>query len=224
MEIWLDSVEVGLIEKAKQMGILHGVTTNPSIVAKAKQPLNDLLEKILQVQKGPVTVQVTAGDARKMVEQGEALVKFSPRIIVKVPVTGEGFKAIYALSEKKIPTMATAVFEINQVLLAAHAGATYIAPYFSPMCEADREGPEQLRAMLRMLDRYKFPVKLLGASIKSGEQVRECVEIGVHAVTLNKEAFVSFIQNHPETVKRVNRFAADWKTVKEQGILKEEPM
>jgi transaldolase len=214
MEIWLDTADLALIETAKQMGILYGVTTNPSIVAKSNESVEDLLTKLLKIQSGPVTVQVTAKDGAQMAAQGEALFRFSDRLVVKVPVTTEGLKAIHALREKKIPTMATAVFDSNQVLLAASAGASYIAAYFSAICEADMEGAEQFKSMHRMLDRYRFPSKLLGASLKSADQVRQCAELGAHAVTLNREVFLSFIENHPETTKRVDQFTKDWKTAK----------
>lgn len=219
MEIWLDTAELDLIETAKEMGILHGVTTNPSIVAKSKMGLEELLEKLLQLQIGPVTAQVTAQEAPKMIEQGESLYRFSNRMIVKVPVTREGLKTIHSLSQKKIPVMATAVFDSNQVLLAARAGATYIAPYFSSMCELDMTGLEQFKAMLHLLERYQYPSKILGASLKSAEQVRQCAEMGAHAVTLNKEVFLSFVDNNPETVKRVDKFSKDWKSAKERKSL-----
>jgi transaldolase len=130
MEIWLDTAELDLVQTAKEMGILHGVTTNPSIIAKSKMGMEDLLEKLLQMQPGPVTAQVTAEEAPEMVKQGSSLRQFSNRIIVKVPVTTEGVKAIYGLKLLQIPVMATAVFDSNQVLLAAKAGAAYNAPYF----------------------------------------------------------------------------------------------
>ena len=219
MEIWLDTAELDLIESAKQMGILQGVTTNPSIVSKAKMGLEDLLEKILNLQDGPVTVQVTATDAPKMIQQAEALFQFNNRIVVKVPVTSEGLKAIHALNQKHIPTMATAVFETKQVLLAARAGAQYIAPYYSTICEADIEGSEQFRAMLKLLERYKYGSKILGASLKSAEHVRQCIEMGAHAVTLNKEVFLALIENNDETVKRMDKFAKDWEGAEKRRIL-----
>lgn len=219
MEIWLDTADFELIETAKQMGILHGVTTNPSIVAKCNLNLEELLEKLLQIQKGPVTVQVTADEVSKMIQQGEALHQFSNRILIKIPVTERGLKAIYALSQKKIPTMATAVFDLNQVLLASRAGAEYIAPYFSTMIEADLEGQDHFKAMFRLIERYKLPSKLLAASLKSSEQVRQCAELGAHAVTLNKDVFLSFVENHPDTLKTIDRFTKEWKSAKERKSL-----
>lgn len=219
MEIWLDTADLKTIENAKQMGILHGVTTNPTIVAKSKLSLEDLLEKLLKIQDGPVTVQVTANDAKKMVEQGLALKAFSDRILVKVPVTGEGLQAISKMSQSKIPVMATAIFDLTQALLAARAGATYIAPYFSAICELDMSGIEQMSAMIRLLTRYQYPSKLIAASLKSSEQVRDCIQLGVDAVTLNSDVFSAFIENHEETMMRLERFAKDWKTGKESKKL-----
>lgn len=219
MEIWLDTAEIDCIQNANDMGILHGVTTNPSIVAKSKWALEELLEIVLQVQKGPVTAQVTAQKAPEMIHQGEALAQFSPRIVIKVPVTQEGLKAIYALSSQNKPVMATAVFDLSQVLLAAKAGAQYIAPYFSSICELEMSGLDQLKSMHQLLARYKYPSKLLAASLKSAEQVRQCLEMGIDAVTLNPEVFAMFIDNHPETLKRVERFSKDWKGAKERKRL-----
>jgi len=214
MEIWLDTSDLDLIEKAKSLGILHGVTTNPSIAAKSGLSLEDLLSKILAIQPGPVTAQVTAEDAAEMVRQGEALRKFSDRIIVKVPVTAEGLKAIARFNESHIPTMATAVFNLNQVLLAASAKAQYIAPYFSHICEEEREGIEVMQSMLRLLNRYQFSSKIIAASLRTPEQIRECCEMGAHAVTLNGKVFHEFIEDHPQTVKSVDRFNHDWKEAK----------
>lgn len=210
MQIWLDTADFKRIEKAKQMGILYGVTTNPSIVAKSNLALEDLLEKLLHMQKGPVTAQVTAETRDVMIQQGQALYAFSPRMIVKIPVTEEGLQAIHALSEQKIPTMATAIFDPVQVLLAARAGATYIAPYFSRIYEGDLDGLEVLKSMLKLLQHYQFSSQLLAASLRSSEQVKHCIELGAHAVTLNSEVFDSFIGNHAQTMEMVERFSQDW--------------
>src|SRR3989344_4871878 len=219
MEIWLYTSNLRLIQNVQKLGILYGVTTNPSIIAKSQEPLEDLLGKILAIQTGPVTVQVTATQADQMVLQGHALRQFSDRIMVKVPVTEEGLKAIYTLNQAKIPTMATAVFDANQVLLAASSGAQYIAPYFSRICEADTDGIQALKSMLRLLHHYKFNGKLIAASLHSTEQVRECCEMGAHAVTLNEKVFQEFIQDNPLTVQSVSRFARDWETAKKRKSL-----
>lgn len=210
MEIWLDTIDFDLIKKAKNMGILYGITTNPSIVSKSNFPLEELLKKLLVEQNGPVTVQVTSDQASQMIHQGEALFSFSNRILIKVPVTGEGLHAIHAFSLKGIPTMATAVFDQNQILLATKAGASYIAPYFSRICENDIEGIETVKAMMRMLTRYNFSSKIIAASLRTAEQIKECAEIGIHAVTLNEKVFESFLEDHPMTKQALQRFSRDW--------------
>lgn len=213
MQIWLDTADIQLIEKAKKMGVIYGVTTNPSIVAESPLTLEDLIGKILEIQRGPVTVQVTANGAEQMVLQAEALYHFSNRIIVKIPATEEGFAAIHALSGK-IPTMATAVFDVNQVLLAAKAGASYIAPYYSRICEADIDGIEAIRAMLGLLRHYGYSSQLLAASLRSPEQVKELAKMGAHAVTLKESVFNSLIENNPLTLQSVTRFSQDWNSAK----------
>lgn len=209
MQIWLDTAELPLIEKAAKMGILYGVTTNPTIAAQSKLPLEDLIEALLKIQKGPLAVQVTASDAATMIRQAEALHLFSGRIVVKIPVTEDGLMAIHALSGK-IPTMATAVFDVNQTLLAAKAGASYIAPYYSRICEAEIDGIDAIREMLGLLRRYSFPSQLLAASLRSSEQIKELAEMGAHAVTLKEDVFNGLIENNPQTVQSVNRFSQDW--------------
>ena len=218
MQIWLDTAEIPLIERAAKMGVLYGVTTNPSIVAESKMTLEDLIEGILKIQQGPITVQVTAHDATTMVQQAEALYRFSDRIVVKIPAMKEGYEAIHSLSGK-IPTMATAIFDVNQVLLAAKAGATYIAPYYSRICEADIDGIEAIRAMLGLLHRYGFSSQLLAASLRSPEQVKELAQMGAHAVTLKEDVFMGLIENNPLTVQSLARFTHDWDRAKKRGSL-----
>lgn len=206
MEIWLDTADLSAIAEAKQLGILHGVTTNPLIVAESKKPLEQLLDELLNVQSGPVTAQVTSREAKEMIVQGQAIHKQSDRLIVKIPVTREGLFAIHALSKEGVPIMATAVFNSTQCLLAARAGASYLAPYYSRICENDMEGHEIFRAMVDLLRRYHYPSKILAASIQTPEQVEECARIGVDAVTLKKKTFEETIEDHPLTLKALSHF------------------
>ena len=219
MEIWLDSVDLALIEKANQMGILHGVTTNPTIVSQSAHNLEDLLSKILDLQKGPLAVQVTGKESGSMIVQGKALHAYSNRILVKISATGEGIKAIHALTGLKIPTMAADVFDQNQVLLAARAGAEYAAPCYSGICEADMNGSEALKAMLRLLHRYNYSSKILASSLKTPEHLKECSEMGTHGAAIDEKVFAELIEDHPMTLKSVNRFVKDWKKAKERKVL-----
>lgn len=212
MEIWLDTLNLSLIELAESMGILHGVTTNPSILSKAKKPLEEVLESILAAQKGPLAVQVIAQEASEMVYEAEKLQEISPRIIVKVPVTKEGLAAISTLTKKDIPTLATTVFNPRQALLAATAGAKYIAPYYSKI-ELEGEDPlAYVNSMLRIIERYRFKTKILAASLKTTIQFTACAEAGVPAVTVKDELFQEIIKNNPQTMQYLDAFATDWQS------------
>lgn len=219
MQLWLDTSNFDCIALAEEMGILSGVTTNPAIVANSSLSVEELLDKLLSLQQGLITVQVTGKSASEMVLQGEALHRFSPRVVVKVPVTREGLKVMHTFSKGKIPTMATAVFDENQVLLAARAGADYIAPYFSPICESDMDGIERVQKMLEMLRRYELKAQLLIASLRSAEQVKQCSALGAAAVTLNEKVFHSFIEDHPMTLESLHRFEREWKNGKKSRSL-----
>ncbi len=212
MEIWLDTSNLSSVQKAQELGVLHGITTNPSIAAQSGMALDDLLQMLLKAFNGPVTAQVVAKQAEEMIKQGEALAKLSKRNIVKIPVTREGLRAIYHLSQQKIPVMATAVFDPKQSLFAARAGAEYIAPYVSHICEADQDGIDQLRTMVQMRDRYRYPSKFIAASVHSTEHIRECCSLGFDAITLSEKLFDEYLEDHPMTIKTVERFCKDWKT------------
>jgi transaldolase len=211
MEIWLETANLGAVQKANRLGVLHGIFTNPSIVARSGLSMEDLMQKLLDAQKGPVTAQVVSSKADEMIRQGEALFSFSNRIFVKVPMTCEGLHVIYVLTKKKIPVIATAVFDLNQTLLAARAGAVYISPCFSNICEAEQDGINELRMMVELLQRYHFASKILATSLRSTEQLRECAALGIDAVTLNETLFDEYVNDHPATLKKIKHFDREWK-------------
>jgi transaldolase len=212
MEIWLETANVGAVQKAQQLGVLHGVVTNPTIAARSGLSLEDLLQKLLEAQTGPVAAQVVSAKAETMIQQGLALASYSDRMIVKVPVTREGLQAIHVLSQKKIPVIATAIFDLNQALLAARSGASYVSPYFSHICEADQDGIEVIRSMVRLFSDYGYPSKILASSLQSTQHVVECSTLGLDAVAFNENLFDEYVQDHPMTMKTLKTFERDWKT------------
>ena len=221
MEIWLDTSDKNLISKAKKMGILHGVTTNPSIIASSSKSLEEVLNEVLQIQAGPVTAQVTTLDASSMIKQAEKLFSFSSRIIVKIPATEQGLEAITHLSRQKLSIMSTCGFHPNQVILSCLAGASYIAPYFSRLHDSGEDAQSVLKEMLKLIEMYKFPVKLLAASLRSSDQVRQCMDMGIQAVTLKEKIFAEFTGDHPLTLENLDRFAKDWENAKPSQLLPE---
>ena len=209
MEIWLDTTNLQLISKARDLGILAGVTTNPTLLAKAKNPLHTI-EQILHAQTGPVTVQVVSKDAHEMVKQGKFFHQVSHRIITKIPVTSEGLIAIKELSHHRIPTMATVIFHARQALLAALAGASYLAPYLGGMQQEEPNAWSELENMHKMIDRYQFKSKILVASLQNLEQVDVCATMGLHAVTLKDHVFNALIKDDIITKQREENFIQDW--------------
>lgn len=211
MELWLETSDLQVVKNASQMGILHGVATNPTIGAKSNLSFDDLLQALLDCQTGPVVAQVMGKSAQEIIQQGEALFAFSNRIIVNIPVTREGLQGINILSMKKIPVLASGVFDIKQALLAARSKAIYISPHFSQICEADQDGINNLKAMAELMLQYQYPAKIIASSLKSTEQIKECCNLGIDAVALNETVFEEYVSDHPATMKMIDRFSRDWK-------------
>lgn len=209
MEIWLDTINLALIEKACQLGILRGVTTNPSLLGRSKNHAQTL-EQILHLQPGPVTVQVTSRDSHTMIKQGKFLYEISDRIITKIPTTEEGLKAIKELNKSEIPTMATMIFHARQAFLAISAGAKFVAPYLGGMLQEEPNAWSELEDIYKFIQHYQFPAKILVASLQNLEQVDTCARMGLHAVTLKDPLFSALIQDDEMTLQREENFLLEW--------------
>jgi TalC/MipB family fructose-6-phosphate aldolase len=205
MEIWIDSIDTSLIVKAKAFGLLKGVTTNPSILKSSSSKLQTI-ETLLEIQQGPITLQVQSFNSEEMIQQGLAYREISDRIIVKIPVIQEGLKAISALKEKAVPVMATVIYNARQYFLAAQAGADYAAPYINAIQDTGIEAEIELSKMCKIKSNYGFKTKILAASIATLEQIDFCLNVGIDAMTLKKEIFEQLIENDPHTIQRVEKF------------------
>ncbi len=207
MELWLDTVDFSLIRKSvTQLGVT-GITTNPSILATSSLSAKATIEKLLSIQQGRVAVQVTVHNHEAIVEQAKKIAEIDSRIIIKVPVTDDGLHAINALSKIGIQTMATAIFEANQVLLSAMAGAAYAAPYLGRI---PGDNFQVLKDMLDIIKIYNYPLKLIVAAIRNKEQIIRTAKLGAHAITIAASPFNEFIGNLPETIQSLNQFDKDW--------------
>jgi transaldolase len=207
MEIWLDTTDATAIKNARKLGILHGVTTNPALLSKANRGMREVFQELLSAQSGPIAAQVTAEDCEGMLLQADQFHQISKRIIIKVPVTKEGLKAIHQLTRQNVITMATALFHPNQALLAALAGANYVAPYLSKLEKLGGGDPlAMVQSILKIFSNYKFETKILAASIKTVEMVSQCAEMGLHAATLNDQVFGALIENNGMTLQSVEEF------------------
>lgn len=210
MEFWLDTPNCEVIKEAYGLGILYGVTTNPALLAKVADPAKTIKE-ILDIQQGPVAVQVIAQDAEGMIAEGRRYYAFSPRIIVKIPVISAGIRAIHTLSKAGIPTMGTVILDVRQALLGALAGAQYLAPYFSHI---DKLTPPAIGIMEKMLNTLKIQgltSKVLVASLQTSEQAMQCAEIGIPAMTLKDTVFQQMIETTGAVQSRLDTFDKEWK-------------
>lgn len=210
MEIWLDTCNIKGIQAAQALGITFGITTNPSILASGSESPEKIIANILEIQNGPIAVQVTPANAKEICERAIALRAFSNRIIVKVPVTTEGLIAIRTLSQEKIPVMATAVFDPRQTLLATLAGAAYVAPYVGRMFDEGIEAYTALESMVKILDKYGRNTKIIAAALRTTDQIMACAALGVDAVTIKTSLFQQFISDDPMTLESLNAFSIDW--------------
>lgn len=206
MQIWLDTVNLEVIKDAVKKGVINGITTNPSILSKCPH-IQDTLNQLLEVQNGPVAVQVTSSDTHSMVDEGRHIFQFSNRMIVKIPVNAQGLEAMRQLRECNIPVLGTAIFDSTQALLAAKLDAAYIAPYFSHI---GKHACEVIKTISTLMKAQNYKTQIMAASIKTLEDLMQCALLGVDAVTIKDDLFYKFIDNHSSFEKISQKFAADW--------------
>ncbi len=213
MQIWLDTIDLPTLEKAQKRGILHGVTTNPSMLVSNPR---DTLTALLSAQPGPVAVEVFEDLVPSMISQGKALHEFSPRIVVKVPVTERGLEAIYSLSKEQIPVMASGIVQPTQALVAALGGAGWVAPYFSRIMKSGDNPLAQLEAVKKIISAYQMRTRIIAINPKTTEQIKSCAEIGIDAVTIREDVFNDLIETHELTAQSIEQYADDWKKIQAQ--------
>lgn len=215
MQIWLDTINLEVVAEAATAGVISGITTNPTILSRTRN-VEETLSRLLEIQKGPVAVQVTAQDVEGMIEEGKQIFAFSNRMIVKVPVNKNGLAAMQQLCER-IPVLGTAIFDPSQALLAANLGASYITPYFSHI-ENAREVVKTMGAILRA---YPYKSKLLVASLKNLEDLIYCSQMGVDAVTIKEDLFGKLVADHHLLEKVSQKFQADWQQTHAHASIKD---
>lgn len=209
MELWLDTANVDYVSSVAQLGILEGVTTNPSIVARAQIEPWQLIKSLLEVQSGWVAVQVLSNSADDMIKEAKNYSTFSPRILVKIPATKEGLRAIHTLSNENVPTLATALFSVPQALLSFKAGALYLAPYIGRIEDSTGQSQQILAQMQGLKQHYQFPGKIMGAGIRDISVLMHCLQLGLSAATVPHAIFDQFIEDHPQTLAALKQFAQE---------------
>jgi transaldolase len=210
MKLFIDTADVGEIREAHSWGVLDGVTTNPSLVAKAGRPHEDVLREICEIVDGPVSAEVVATDAPGMVEEGERLARVHDNIVVKCPMTAEGLKATKLLTERGRHVNVTLVFSAAQALLAAKAGAAFISPFVGRLDDVGHDGMELIEQILEMLDHYTYDAEVLVASVRSPIHVIRAAQMGADIATCPFSVLQQLVK-HPLTDVGLEKFLADYR-------------
>jgi len=212
MKIFIDTAKVEEIREAQSWGILDGVTTNPSHIAATGRPFRDVVSEICEIVDGPISVEVGSTTAPEMIEEAERIAQMHKNIVVKIPVTREGIKAIKALAPRGVKVNATLNFSAVQALLAAKAGAAYISPFVGRLDDAGQSGMELVHEIKTIYDNYGFDTEIIVAAIRNTRHVLEAALIGAHICTMRLEIMRQLFE-HPMTDRGLDIFLKDWAKV-----------
>ncbi len=216
MKFFLDTANLDEIREGASLGVLDGVTTNPSLMAKEDgDDYHAVLKQICDIVGGPVSAEVVADESGEMIRQGRAFARLSEHIVVKVPMTPEGMKAVKALSADDIKTNVTLCFSANQGLIAAKAGATYISPFIGRLDDAGMDGMQVVADLVDIYERYAFPTQVLAASIRHPMHVVEAARLGADVSTMPYKIYQQLFK-HPLTDVGIELFNRDWAKVMER--------
>jgi transaldolase (EC 2.2.1.2) len=212
MQFFLDTGNVDEIRQALEWGILDGVTTNPTLIAKTGRPFLEVAKEILNLVDGPVSLETVSRDAKGMVEEGRKLAELGDNVVVKIPMTPEGMIAVQELESEGIPTNVTLVFSPTQALIAAKAGATFVSPFIGRLDDVSSDGMRLIRDVKTIYDNYDYDTQIIVASVRHPMHVLEAALIGADICTMPFEVMKKLFQ-HPLTDKGIELFLKDWEKV-----------
>jgi len=209
MKFFIDTANIEEIKKAVALGMVDGVTTNPSLIARENRPFEELLQEICDLVDGPVNGEVISLDAEGMIEEGKKLAAFHPNIVVKIPMTTEGLKAVKILSSENIRTNVTLIFSSMQALMAAKAGAAYVSPFVGRLDDISQVGMDLVSDIMNIYGNYGYEAEIIVASIRSPVHVMEAALIGADIATIPLKV-IEQLAKHPLTDIGMEKFLADW--------------
>ena len=209
MQLFIDTADIEAIKKANAMGFISGVTTNPSLIAKEGKDFHATIKEIASIVDGPISAEVLADDAEGMVEQGKVLAALDPHVVVKIPMTGEGMKAVAALHKLGIRTNVTLVFSANQALLAARAGASFVSPFVGRVEDIGWDGIALIETISDMFRIHGIETKIIAASIRKPQHIMQCALAGADIATCPFKVLEAAL-HHQLTDAGIARFKADW--------------
>ena len=210
MKFFVDTAEIKDIRDLYETGLLDGVTTNPSLIAKSGRDFKEVIKEICSVVPGPVSAEVAATDYAGMVAEGEHLAKIADNVVIKLPLTMDGLRACKHFTSKGIKTNVTLCFSANQALLAAKVGATYISPFIGRLDDINIDGMDLIREIRQIYDNYAFSTEILAASIRTPNHITEAALAGADVATI-PPAVIYKLADHPLTKSGLEQFVKDWK-------------
>lgn len=214
MKFFIDTAKVEDIKKANDMGVICGVTTNPSLIAKEGRDFNEVIKEITTIVDGPISgeVKATTADAEGMIAEGREIAKIHPNMVVKIPMTPEGLKATKVLSSEGIPVNVTLIFTVNQAILAANAGAAYVSPFLGRLDDINMPGIDLIRNIAKIFGIYGYDTEIIAASVRNTVHVTECALAGADIATV-PYAVIEQMTKHPLTEQGIAKFQADYRAV-----------
>ncbi|ABR55867.1 fructose-6-phosphate aldolase [Methanococcus aeolicus] len=209
MKFFLDTANVDKIKEFNDLGMVDGVTTNPTLIAKEGRDFHEVIKEICSIVDGPVSAEVIALDAEGMIEEARELVKLADNVVVKIPMTKEGLKAVNVLSKEGIQTNVTLIFSANQALMAAKAGATYVSPFVGRLDDNGQNGMDLIAEIVQIFTNYGIATEVIVASVRHPIHVIQSAEMGADVATI-PFAVLDKMFNHPLTDKGIESFMKDW--------------
>ena len=214
MKFFIDTANVEDIKRANDMGVICGVTTNPSLIAKEGRDFKEVIKEITSIVDGPISgeVKATTVDAEGMIREGREIAAIHPNMVVKIPMTVEGLKAVKVLSAEGIKTNVTLIFTANQALLVAEAGASYVSPFLGRLDDINQPGIELVRTIAEIFSIYGYETEIIAASVRNPIHVTDCALAGADIATVPYKV-IEQMTKHPLTDQGIEKFQADYKAV-----------
>lgn len=215
MKIFIDTANLEQIKEMQSLGIIDGVTTNPTLLSREGREPNEQLKRICEIVDGPVSAEVIGLKTEEMVKEARELSTLAPNIVIKIPMTKEGIKAVKILENENIKTNVTLVFSQNQVLIAAKAGASYISPFIGRLMDNGQDEIDMLWESIQIIKIYDFKSEIIAASVRNSRHVVEAAKMGTHIATI-PFAVLEKMFKHPNTDKGLEAFLSDWEKLQNQ--------
>lgn len=212
MKFFLDTANIDEIKRVKRLGLVNGVTTNPTIIAHEGRDFEEVIKDICSIVDGPVSAEVIGLTTEEMVEEAKVLATWAPNVVVKIPMTEAGLAAVHILSKEGIKTNVTLIFTVAQGLMAAKAGATYVSPFVGRLDDIGTEGLQLIKRLKTVLSNYNYETEIITASVRNLQHVEEAAIAGADIATIPGNLFPK-LWSHPLTEKGIKQFLEDWKKV-----------